>query len=188
MIQAREHAPVASSPWKTNPTRRYAPGRVCANEECTQVLAFDNPGPLCGPCQRAKETREFKAAQERAAEDAAKPKRGAKPQERRAMEVGGVKLVPVHLPGRGHGHGTDWSAVVREFIDSGEECCEVTHKGLLGKGIFGMLRSSLKGSNEAYPTVRKGVCYLVRIASRSSTVQPETREEETTCVDDRQSR
>lgn len=170
MIQARERAPLASSPWKANPTRRYAPGRVCANEECTQVLAFDNPGPLCGPCQKAKETREFKAAQERAAASEAaraakrvqEPKRGAKPQERKVMEVDGVVLKPATRPPR-MARGTNWALVIKEFLASGEDCCEVALKNVNYKGVYSALQGALKGSHEAYASVRRGACYIVRI-------------------------
>ena len=168
MIQAREHAPLASAPWKANPSKVYAEGRMCP--DCGLPLAQLNPGPRCWPCQKAKETREFKAAHERAAASEAEreakrvPKRGAKPQERKVMEVDGVTLKPVEwIPGR-QGHGAkDWAGVIATFLRSGETACEVSVPGMKAQGIYSGLHQLLKKSHEAFPSVRKGVCYLVRI-------------------------
>jgi len=170
VIQAHKHEPVASSPWKANPSKPYPEGRVCANPECGKALARLNPGPLCWPCQDAKERAALdklpkftglKPATER------RVKRQEKGVMRKALEeIDGITLVPAAVPPR-QSNGRDWRRVVQAFVASGENCCEVRTNGIGHKGTYDAVMKAIKGLEYehpvAYATVRKGVCYLVRI-------------------------
>ena len=153
--------------------------RRCSHPECAFAdkggapLAQDNAGPYCGPCVQRESERRFPVGAPRS-----KPRPARKPQkEEVAIRMNGVKMTPTTLPRRRSGRrGRDWPGMVRRFARSGEECVLVEVEGLkLAHTLFTELQRAIALERErdpksvlAYPAVREGKCYLVRVTRPNS--------------------